>query len=141
MPGEAQKIDRMMECFAQRYCELNPGVFTSTGMADLCMSRCNIALFVHSYAVYFSSFYYVNNRNVEIFNVFTFHCRCDCKFVILLFLLLHTSDVRIVFFHFESNRIEYWTIIRNCESNRIVFAVLKSRYVKFVFFLNANFSC
>ena len=31
MPGEAQKIDRMMECFAQRYCELNPGVFTSTG--------------------------------------------------------------------------------------------------------------
>ena len=31
LPGEAQKIDRMMECFAQRYCELNPGVFTSTG--------------------------------------------------------------------------------------------------------------
>lgn len=30
LPGEAQKIDRMMECFAQRYCELNPGVFTST---------------------------------------------------------------------------------------------------------------
>jgi len=32
LPGEAQKIDRMMECFAQRYCELNPGVFTSTGV-------------------------------------------------------------------------------------------------------------
>lgn len=30
LPGEAQKIDRMMECFAQRYCELNPGVFTTT---------------------------------------------------------------------------------------------------------------
>uniref|UniRef100_A0A8W8JAC3 SEC7 domain-containing protein n=1 Tax=Magallana gigas TaxID=29159 RepID=A0A8W8JAC3_MAGGI len=30
LPGEAQKIDRMMECFAERYCELNPGVFTST---------------------------------------------------------------------------------------------------------------
>nr|KAG5695093.1 hypothetical protein BaRGS_015069 [Batillaria attramentaria] len=30
LPGEAQKIDRMMECFAARYCELNPGVFTST---------------------------------------------------------------------------------------------------------------
>lgn len=32
LPGEAQKIDRMMECFAERYCELNPGVFTSSGM-------------------------------------------------------------------------------------------------------------
>jgi cytohesin len=30
LPGEAQKIDRMMECFAQRYCELNPDVFTNT---------------------------------------------------------------------------------------------------------------
>lgn len=30
LPGESQKIDRMMECFAQRYCQLNPDVFTST---------------------------------------------------------------------------------------------------------------
>ncbi|XP_021358776.1 cytohesin-1-like isoform X1 [Mizuhopecten yessoensis] len=30
LPGEAQKIDRMMECFAQRYCELNQDVFTSS---------------------------------------------------------------------------------------------------------------
>ncbi|XP_054763867.2 cytohesin-1-like [Lytechinus pictus] len=30
LPGEAQKIDRMMECFAKRYCETNPGVFEST---------------------------------------------------------------------------------------------------------------
>uniref|UniRef100_T1G2F2 Uncharacterized protein n=1 Tax=Helobdella robusta TaxID=6412 RepID=T1G2F2_HELRO len=30
LPGEAQKIDRMMECFAQRYCELNPQVFSCT---------------------------------------------------------------------------------------------------------------
>jgi len=30
LPGEAQKIDRMMECFAERYCEMNPGVFTSS---------------------------------------------------------------------------------------------------------------
>ena len=54
------------------------------------------------------------------------------------------SDVRIVFFSFriKSNQIlPYWTIIRNFESNRIVFAVLKSRDVKFVFFLNANLSC
>jgi len=31
LPGEAQKIDRMMECFAQRYCQLNPNIFTNTG--------------------------------------------------------------------------------------------------------------
>lgn len=32
LPGEAQKIDRMMEAFAQRYCHCNPGVFQSTGL-------------------------------------------------------------------------------------------------------------
>uniref|UniRef100_F6TAR2 Cytohesin 4 n=1 Tax=Monodelphis domestica TaxID=13616 RepID=F6TAR2_MONDO len=30
LPGEAQKIDRMMEAFAARYCLCNPGVFQST---------------------------------------------------------------------------------------------------------------
>ncbi|XP_076839079.1 cytohesin-1-like isoform X2 [Brachyhypopomus gauderio] len=30
LPGEAQKIDRMMEAFAQRYCSCNMGVFQST---------------------------------------------------------------------------------------------------------------
>ncbi|XP_033118471.1 cytohesin-1-like isoform X2 [Anneissia japonica] len=30
LPGEAQKIDRMMECFAKGYCETNKGVFEST---------------------------------------------------------------------------------------------------------------
>ncbi|KAM6905536.1 cytohesin-2-like [Xenentodon cancila] len=30
LPGEAQKIDRMMEAFAARYCECNPCVFQST---------------------------------------------------------------------------------------------------------------
>ncbi|XP_070579908.1 cytohesin-1-like isoform X1 [Ptychodera flava] len=30
LPGEAQKIDRLMEAFAKRYCESNPGVFTTT---------------------------------------------------------------------------------------------------------------
>ncbi|BFZ03664.1 hypothetical protein BsWGS_06704 [Bradybaena similaris] len=30
LPGEAQKIDRMMECFAERYCSLNPDVFINT---------------------------------------------------------------------------------------------------------------
>ena len=30
LPGEAQKIDRMMETFAQRYCILNPDIFTNS---------------------------------------------------------------------------------------------------------------
>jgi len=30
LPGEAQKIDRMMESFAQRYCTLNPNIFTNS---------------------------------------------------------------------------------------------------------------
>lgn len=34
LPGEAQKIDRMMEKFAERYCELNPGIFTTTGIVS-----------------------------------------------------------------------------------------------------------
>lgn len=37
LPGEAQKIDRMMECFAQRYCQLNPNIFTHT---DACYILC-----------------------------------------------------------------------------------------------------
>jgi len=49
-----------------------------------------------------------------------------------------TSDVRIVFFHFESNRILDYYLKFRIESNS--FAVLKSRDVKFVFLLNANFS-
>ena len=28
--GEAQKIDRMMDTFAQRYCQLNPDIFTNS---------------------------------------------------------------------------------------------------------------
>ncbi|KAG9509422.1 Cytohesin-1 [Fragariocoptes setiger] len=40
LPGEAQKIDRMMEKFAIRYCQQNPGVFNDT---DTC--------FVLSFAV------------------------------------------------------------------------------------------
>jgi cytohesin len=33
LPGEAQKIDRMMEAFSSRYVGLNPGIFAST---DVC---------------------------------------------------------------------------------------------------------
>lgn len=42
LPGEAQKIDRMMEAFAQRYCQCNPGVFQSTGehTPGLCPAPC-----------------------------------------------------------------------------------------------------
>lgn len=33
LPGEAQKIDRIVERFAERYCENNPGIFKSTDAA------------------------------------------------------------------------------------------------------------
>jgi len=33
LPGEAQKIDRMMEKFAERFCSLNPGVFANPDTA------------------------------------------------------------------------------------------------------------
>lgn len=33
LPGEAQKIDRMMDCFAQRFCDCNQGIF---GDAESC---------------------------------------------------------------------------------------------------------
>merc|ERR550539_1527996 len=33
LPGEAQKIDRIMERFASRYCIQNPGVFPTADIA------------------------------------------------------------------------------------------------------------
>lgn len=45
LPGEAQKIDRMMEAFASRYCQCNPGVFQSTGWA-----RCFSLLSSHNHS-------------------------------------------------------------------------------------------
>lgn len=35
LPGEAQKIDRIMECFAQRYAANNPGIFPDSDTAYL----------------------------------------------------------------------------------------------------------
>ena len=35
LPGEAQKIDRMMELFARHYCTCNPGVFCNPGLSFL----------------------------------------------------------------------------------------------------------
>lgn len=40
LPGEAQKIDRMMEAFASRYCQCNPGVFQSTGQTQSRLLSC-----------------------------------------------------------------------------------------------------
>jgi len=34
LPGEAQKIDRMMECFAERYCECNSDMFKCAGISQ-----------------------------------------------------------------------------------------------------------
>lgn len=31
LPGEGQKIDRITEYFARRYCEVNPDVFADAG--------------------------------------------------------------------------------------------------------------
>ena len=45
LPGEAQKIDRMMEGFAKRYCEQNPGVFTSPGKSTGYYMNMKIARF------------------------------------------------------------------------------------------------
>lgn len=39
LPGEAQKIDRMMEAFASRYCQCNPGVFQSTGQPSHSLTK------------------------------------------------------------------------------------------------------
>ena len=37
LPGEAQKIDRIMELFAERYLECNPGgVLDNRGMYNIC---------------------------------------------------------------------------------------------------------
>jgi len=37
LPGEAQKIDRLMECFAKKYCEQNPQIFRNS---DTCFVLC-----------------------------------------------------------------------------------------------------
>lgn len=40
LPGEAQKIDRIMEAFAHRFCQTNPTVFENTGMFVLWVCAC-----------------------------------------------------------------------------------------------------
>lgn len=36
LPRETQQIDRVLQAFANRYHECNPGIFSSTGMLLLC---------------------------------------------------------------------------------------------------------
>lgn len=36
LPGEGQKIDRIMEHFAQGYCSSNPAIFSNPGMHVVC---------------------------------------------------------------------------------------------------------
>lgn len=52
LPGEAQKVDRMMEKFAARYCSLNPGVFSNNDTCYvLCFSIIMLNTMLHNPAV------------------------------------------------------------------------------------------
>ena len=52
LPGEAQKVDRMMEKFAARYCSQNPGVFSNTDTCYvLCFSIIMLNTMLHNPAV------------------------------------------------------------------------------------------
>lgn len=73
LPGEAQKIDRMMECFAQRYCQLNPDIFTNT---DTC--------YVLSFAIIMLNTS-LHNPSVSFHNYFFF------LFIIFLFCLIRSK--------------------------------------------------
>lgn len=53
LPGESQKIDRMVNSFAQRYCTNNPGVFAST---DTCYTLCFAIVMLNTS---------LHNRNVK----------------------------------------------------------------------------
>uniref|UniRef100_A0A914XW18 Uncharacterized protein n=1 Tax=Panagrolaimus superbus TaxID=310955 RepID=A0A914XW18_9BILA len=52
LPGEAQKIDRLMECFAKKYCEQNPNSFkASDGCFVLCYSIIMLNTSLHNTSV------------------------------------------------------------------------------------------
>lgn len=53
LPGESQKIDRMVNAFAKRYCANNPGVFSST---DTCYILCFAIVMLNTS---------LHNRNVK----------------------------------------------------------------------------
>ena len=81
--GEAQKIDRMMETFATRYCQLNPDIFTNP---DTC--------YVLSFAIIMLNTS-LHNPSVKVILVFRIKllknqlCRSDsryCSFDDLVFL-------------------------------------------------------
>uniref|UniRef100_A0A8R1TV30 SEC7 domain-containing protein n=1 Tax=Onchocerca volvulus TaxID=6282 RepID=A0A8R1TV30_ONCVO len=65
LPGESQKIDRMVNAFARRYCANNPGVFSSIGknvkfvgsrVADTCYILCFAIVMLNTA---------LHNRNVK----------------------------------------------------------------------------
>lgn len=47
LPRETQQIDRVIQGFANRYHECNPGIFSSTGM--LLCHACHLMSFAHSF--------------------------------------------------------------------------------------------
>ena len=74
LPGEAQKIDRMMETFAQRYCQLNPNIFSNTdtcyvlSFAVIMLNTRSFffCLFLHSFVDSFVPLVLVLDRNEPI---------------------------------------------------------------------------
>jgi len=46
LPGEAQKIDRIMEAFAQRYYECNPDIYANAGKLD-CFDYMELCFFIN----------------------------------------------------------------------------------------------
>uniref|UniRef100_A0A3Q3KZB6 Cytohesin 4b n=1 Tax=Mastacembelus armatus TaxID=205130 RepID=A0A3Q3KZB6_9TELE len=53
LPGEAQKIDRMMEAFATRYCDCNAHVFQSTGDDYIISLRFNSQFMLQKCLIFF----------------------------------------------------------------------------------------
>ncbi|KAK3529580.1 hypothetical protein QTP70_032003 [Hemibagrus guttatus] len=79
LPGEAQKIDRMMEAFAQRYCQCNTGVFQSTGKSMLVSWQC------YSYMIFLLTFHMHHALNT---------CYVLSFAVIMLNTSLHNPNVK-----------------------------------------------
>lgn len=59
MPGEAQKIERLMEIFSQRYCQCNPDIVSRLRSSDTVRKRLLISFeFLFSYLLYFADICY-----------------------------------------------------------------------------------
>ena len=71
LPGEAQKIDRIMEKFAERYCKCNPTSFTSADTA-----------YVLAYSVIMLNTDAHNTMVKDKVSLLTFFCYAPCTFII-----------------------------------------------------------